>query len=391
MRYITSLLLIIALMIGLVGCGNDATLTWQEQYDLGVRYLSEGNYEEAIIAFTAAIEIDPKRAEAYEKAAEAYVGLGDLENALAILDSGFEATGEESLRQKREELEGQPISSVASGGTLQYQGWRSIDIGYFTICENILTQYQNNEYAELAEYIQTELINPIRATYPTEAITFYYGGLNADGAPAGFGISVYTEEEKNFCTAYIGTFSQGLRDGQGLLTESDPDWLWGWYIGGWEADAPNGYGEEYHFMEDTVQCSKGNSIGGLADGYWLECWYEGGSLPIEDGNEENGVTIAGYRYLCEEGVPVSMGPVPETAQWYGYGGTYGITEPAGDLMAQYYTVYADGTETYEPAPHEHAGGLNCSICQAGGTSDFHAYAPIPTDDEFYPYIGFFAY
>ena len=40
------------------------TPTWQEQYDRGVRYLEDGNYEEAIIAFTAAIEIDPKRAEA---------------------------------------------------------------------------------------------------------------------------------------------------------------------------------------------------------------------------------------------------------------------------------------------------------------------------------------
>lgn len=28
------------------GGGGDS---WQEQYDLGVRYLSEGNYEEAII------------------------------------------------------------------------------------------------------------------------------------------------------------------------------------------------------------------------------------------------------------------------------------------------------------------------------------------------------
>ena len=37
---------------------------WQEQYDLGVRYLSDGNYEDAIIAFTAAIEIDPKKPQA---------------------------------------------------------------------------------------------------------------------------------------------------------------------------------------------------------------------------------------------------------------------------------------------------------------------------------------
>lgn len=43
---------------------------WQEQYDLGVRYLNDGNYEEAIIAFTAAIEIDPKKPQAYDKRSE---------------------------------------------------------------------------------------------------------------------------------------------------------------------------------------------------------------------------------------------------------------------------------------------------------------------------------
>lgn len=43
----------------------DEAPDWQTKYDLGVRYLSEGKYEEAILAFTAAIEIDPKRAEAF--------------------------------------------------------------------------------------------------------------------------------------------------------------------------------------------------------------------------------------------------------------------------------------------------------------------------------------
>lgn len=49
-----------------------AAPTWQSQYDLGVRYLSSGNYEEAILAFNAAIEIDPKNAETYEQRGNAY-------------------------------------------------------------------------------------------------------------------------------------------------------------------------------------------------------------------------------------------------------------------------------------------------------------------------------
>jgi len=39
-------------------------------------YSSEGNYQEAIITFTAAIEIDPKQAETYLKLSDAYEAMG---------------------------------------------------------------------------------------------------------------------------------------------------------------------------------------------------------------------------------------------------------------------------------------------------------------------------
>ena len=70
--------------------------TWQEQYDLGVRYLSEENYEEAIVAFSAAIEIDPKRAEAYVGVAKAYRGADDEASALAWLQKGMEQASDTS-------------------------------------------------------------------------------------------------------------------------------------------------------------------------------------------------------------------------------------------------------------------------------------------------------
>lgn len=44
MKKITALLTALALVLGLCACTQSATATWQEQYDLGVRYLSEGNY-----------------------------------------------------------------------------------------------------------------------------------------------------------------------------------------------------------------------------------------------------------------------------------------------------------------------------------------------------------
>lgn len=88
--------LVACLLCLLSACAQitDQSLTWQEQYDLGVRYLSEGNYEEAIIAFTAAIEIDPKQAPAYVSRGNAYVLSGKTEENLAAAQADYEKATE---------------------------------------------------------------------------------------------------------------------------------------------------------------------------------------------------------------------------------------------------------------------------------------------------------
>lgn len=90
MKKITGFFFALLLLFQLGACGQN-TLTWEEQYDLGIRYLSEGNYEEAIIAFTAAIEIDPNRAEAYVGRGDAYIGSGETEDNLTAALADYEA------------------------------------------------------------------------------------------------------------------------------------------------------------------------------------------------------------------------------------------------------------------------------------------------------------
>ena len=136
-KQISYFVMLLVLMIYLCSCEQTSS-AWQEQYDLGMRYLSEENYEEAIIAFTAAIEIDPKRPEAYGKAAESYVGLGDLEAAADILEQGYAATGDGSLEEQlvrlkesmgEEDQEGedvyQPVSAEEISGTLSLSDMES--------------------------------------------------------------------------------------------------------------------------------------------------------------------------------------------------------------------------------------------------------------------------
>ena len=150
MRRIYNCFLIIALMLSLCACGQSTQDPWQEQYDLGIRYLTEGNYEEAIIAFTAAIEIDPKRAEAYVGRGDAYVGFGETEDnlsaamadyevaislnenqsevyakmaeifilqgnvdaAIGILEQGYLKTSDETLREKIKDLQAETIERI---------------------------------------------------------------------------------------------------------------------------------------------------------------------------------------------------------------------------------------------------------------------------------------
>lgn len=153
MKRMMSGVFIAVLLMSLAACGTGGRASsWSKQYDLGVRYLSDGDYEEAIIAFTAAIEIDPGQApayvgrgnasfalfsktggdqellkqarddfkeaigidplivEAYDKLSEVYLELGDVEKAIGILREGYEETGDPALRSAEDEL----ISSYAS-------------------------------------------------------------------------------------------------------------------------------------------------------------------------------------------------------------------------------------------------------------------------------------
>ena len=85
MKKVISALLAALLLLSLAACG--AKDPWQEQYDLGMRYLNEGNYQEAVIAFEAAIEIDPNRVEAYSGLSNTYMAMGEYDKGLQVWDN----------------------------------------------------------------------------------------------------------------------------------------------------------------------------------------------------------------------------------------------------------------------------------------------------------------
>ena len=93
-----------AVLAVIFALGGSADKRLAEQLDLANRYLEELDYEQAVAAFEAAIEIDPKNEDAYLGLAEAYIGLEDYESAAEAIEEGIEQTGAEALEARLEEI-----------------------------------------------------------------------------------------------------------------------------------------------------------------------------------------------------------------------------------------------------------------------------------------------
>lgn len=85
---------------------------YDKQLSLGQRYLDELDYEKAIVAYRAAIEIAPKNPDAYEALAEIYMEIGEPEEALAVLQDGIDETGDETLTELYAQAEEQASAAV---------------------------------------------------------------------------------------------------------------------------------------------------------------------------------------------------------------------------------------------------------------------------------------
>lgn len=71
-----------------------------KQLDLGQKYMDEGDWMQAIVAFDEAINIDPKNEDAYIKKAEVYLNLNDMDNAVETLIEGYRVTSGKKIKKQ---------------------------------------------------------------------------------------------------------------------------------------------------------------------------------------------------------------------------------------------------------------------------------------------------
>lgn len=97
-------IVIVIIIIGVILYQNNDAINVRKQLDLGEKYLSELEYDQAAAAYEAAIEIEPMNVDAYLGLADVYMGKGDYEAAVRVLQKGYDLTQDETLKGKMDEV-----------------------------------------------------------------------------------------------------------------------------------------------------------------------------------------------------------------------------------------------------------------------------------------------
>lgn len=233
-----SVLFVIAVLLSLSACKKEPTI--QDYLELGQKYLAELNYEEAVVAFTKAIQLDPKHAAAYSGLAEAYVGLDDYDQAIQTLERGYEAVGgEDLLRQKKRYEQDLQRKETSKELTQLFEAY--LEQGN----QKLIWEYMGKEaYQRLFDELPGVIVFE---TESNRSLLLY---------PCGH--------------CYYGTLADGKRSGEGIWAACDyEEGYVDLFHGSWKEDYPNGNGK-YWIKDLTMMDGVVYHEGEFSDGFFAE-------------------------------------------------------------------------------------------------------------------------
>lgn len=239
---------IIALIIG-ISIYDLPDNRLHRQLDLGQRYLEEMNYEQAVVEFDKAIEIDPMSIEAYMGKAEAYIGLGDLQSALETLQTGYDLIYEEKLKDKLDEVQAQ-LDQIR-------QEQRKLEMERDTpdAVKQLYNMIDSSDEDEIVSFVMQNDIGMYEGAYAPS------GDIENGIVLEMFGEIDWTEfgykEWRKSYNIYYGEKVNGSYETQGKwyliwgmaehITDRIEYWL---YDGEWKSGKPNGNGKLVHVDEN---------------------------------------------------------------------------------------------------------------------------------------------
>jgi len=137
-RVVACVMLCVLLLAAVSGCGRVPASGPEETLALGEKYLTELEYEQAVVAFLQVIEIDPMNIRAYLGGTDAYLHLDRIEEAIQWLAGGIEAT------------ESRPLAAVVSGVE------KSVIEGYLALADAYEAEGWRERALELMQRVYSE-------------------------------------------------------------------------------------------------------------------------------------------------------------------------------------------------------------------------------------------
>lgn len=322
----------------MTGCNKKVySGSFQENFDLGVKYLEEADYDKAILAFSAAIQIDPKDKDTYRNLASAYEYLGKPKEAASILIYAVSQNSQpEDITRLRDYI--QQITDLSDAATMAQMAYSQTGNPEF-ISLLFTIKGQNGDFDAISRNIDDmELLDGMKPEYLEDLIQLYINSENLEGmkqlsfvlnekktcesAVLSMNIwSAYHEGGHNGVIGFLETYYTNERDIP-ILKPGE-----GFYIGGYDADGlRSGYGI-YFYGPDLKQTSRiyaGNWEKGLRNGtgtayrsnnYRIQCNWK-------DDYPEGDVTILQadklvYGILSRGHVAAEMNLYYTNGDWYG--------------------------------------------------------------------------
>ena len=155
----------------------------EQQLELADKYIAELDYEEAIIAYQEAINIEPKCIEAYLGLADIYVIMEDYEEAINILEQGYAVTGKDLLIRRKEEIE--RLIKLIDESDIEDEIETIIDEVSKAENKTEIIYYHENEKTRDMEIVSDEVIETLEKV-PNSSVT--YVAVGGYGNPCGMGV-----------------------------------------------------------------------------------------------------------------------------------------------------------------------------------------------------------
>ena len=274
------------------GCvGNAESVA--ELLSLGEQFLLENKYEQALVQFMRVIEIEPMNPRGYTGAAQAHIGLGDVDAAIAILKQGLEvlldevtiirmlveelgleevlAILDEDVRMLIEELGLEEVLLGELQGTDRME--HELTIEQVELMRQLFAVLKSDNFSVAGAIVDSDVYRQLVEKAYVDGIIFYQSSYGS--------LAIYPNGN-----VYAGGLVDGFREGFGIWFQGTSDALqYRYFRGQWENDLPNGQGSIHSIRDEgRIERMEGRSYGlysidkgmfsnGYFHGQFSQIWY----------------------------------------------------------------------------------------------------------------------